>query len=42
VGVSVGVYHEFNSTLNSLLLALTNLVEDGMDNSIDAVFSHCN
>jgi len=42
VGVSVGVHHEFNPTLNTLLLAFSYLVEDGMDDSIDAVFPHCN
>ena len=38
--VSIGVHHKFDSAFNSVLLVLTNTVEDGMHNGVNAIFPY--
>ena len=42
MGVSVGMHHELDAAFDSLLVALTNLVKDRMENAIDVIFTNCN
>ena len=42
MGVSVGMDHEFDAAFNTLLVTLTNLIEDGMNNLVHALFTNGN
>lgn len=42
MSVSVGMHHELNAALNALLMTLTNLIEDGLDDLINTVLTDGN